>query len=419
MQLRVCRRLPDLNLSRNLTVSVVPPEGLQPPTSFEIQRYALCLHLLHRLQNLWLVDLSLRWALLGTRLSDGFRAHQCLCVPTHQIERPKQGVKGCIQYGRRSGLRQSRWIIWPPNPFFCTSPFHETKIQSDGVRPMDPLSAASSALAIIEISLRATKAIIEYTSDTRDASADRKILANESKILCRLLERLQSRVLHASKSNDQWLEAHGDLVRQFCRANEDLVATLNIDAISHETVTQSHSKAIWTAAKWSFTKSEVYAILERMSRLQLYANTLLLDDQYELVERINERQEETESRELKTEVLGWLTPLEMTQTHAAISKRPEAGSGRWFLTSYQFRAWQTGAQPILWCPGIRRCSIYAYSSRSKELMSMDSWCWKDSHEVRENVLIWNKLLKIEAVSLMSICATKEQKRRLRAEILGS
>ena len=30
---------------------------------------------------------------------------------------------------------------------------------------------------------------------------------------------------------------------------------------------------------WSLNKSEVYSILERIARLQKYANTLLLDDQ--------------------------------------------------------------------------------------------------------------------------------------------
>lgn len=32
-------------------------------------------------------------------------------------------------------------------------------------------------------------------------------------------------------------------------------------------------------AKWSFSKSEVYSLLERITRLQQHANVLLVDDQ--------------------------------------------------------------------------------------------------------------------------------------------
>ncbi len=51
-------------------------------------------------------------------------------------------------------------------------------------------------------------------------------------------------------------------------------------------------KGVQTIAKWSFIKSEVYSMPERVTRLQLFANTLLLDEQHCLVERIETRQQD-------------------------------------------------------------------------------------------------------------------------------
>lgn len=109
-----------------------------------------------------------------------------------------------------------------------------------------------------------------------------------------------------------------------------------------------------TIVGWSFTKSEIYSMLERITRLQLYANTLLLDEQYSHVERIDTRQEIAQEKRQRSIILGSLTPLQVTTAHENISKRPEQGSGRWFLTSSKFRSWQSGAYKLLWCPGIRK-----------------------------------------------------------------
>jgi len=213
---------------------------------------------------------------------------------------------------------------------------------------------AANVLAVVEITLRTTSALVEYTSNTRSASADRKLLANESRVLFKLLERVQKRTSNADSDVQKWLEERQDLARQFSRACEDFAAVLKLDPTTAEPKSQSHSKALWNIATWSFTKNQVYTVLERITRLQLYANTLLLDDQHSLVERVNDRQQDAQLKELRSDILGWLTPLQMSKIHETISKRPEAGSGRWFLTSSQFRAWQAAEVNLLWCPGIRK-----------------------------------------------------------------
>ncbi len=220
---------------------------------------------------------------------------------------------------------------------------------------MEVLGAAATILQVAEVALRVTSALIEYSRNTRNASTDRRLLAEEAQSLYGLLESLRARAEKACPG-DPWLEQRTDLIHQFARAYDDLAATLNIDAITKQPEQRSRIKTIQAVAKWSFTKSEVYSMLERVTRLQLYANTLLLDEQYSLVEKIDNRQEAIQEEKQRSTILNWLTPLQTTVAHETISKRPEAGSGRWFLTSIRFREWQSGAFKSLWCPGIRKSS---------------------------------------------------------------
>lgn len=218
---------------------------------------------------------------------------------------------------------------------------------------MEAIGAAATILQVVDVALRTTHALIEYTRNTQNASSDRKALAEEVQSLSGLLERLRARA-ETSLLDDKWLRQRTDLVQQFARAYDDLATTLKINVNTKQPEQESRMKTMQTIARWSFTKTEIYSMLERITRLQLYANTLLLDEQYSHVERIDTRQEIAQERKQRSIIMGWLTPLQVTTTHENISKRPEQGSGRWFLTSSKFRSWQSGAYKLLWCPGIRK-----------------------------------------------------------------
>lgn len=155
---------------------------------------------------------------------------------------------------------------------------------------MEALGAAATVIQLADVALQVTSALIEYTRNTRNASADRRLLADETHTLQGLLERLRSRAERA-KPDDEWLAQRLNLIQQFALAYEDLATALKIDPHTKQPVQESRVKIIQTVAKWSFTKSEIYSTLERVTRLQLYANTLLLDEQYSLVQKIDNRQE--------------------------------------------------------------------------------------------------------------------------------
>jgi len=143
---------------------------------------------------------------------------------------------------------------------------------------MDPLSAVASVISLFDVALRTTSALIGFVQDTQNVSTDRKMLAEECLSLSRLLERLRDRAQNA-QSDGKWLDERKDILRQFQRAYDNLARSLKVDVTTGQLKPESRFKAIRTATKWSLTKSDVYSLLERVTRLQQHANTLLLEDQ--------------------------------------------------------------------------------------------------------------------------------------------
>lgn len=147
---------------------------------------------------------------------------------------------------------------------------------------MEPLSAAASIVGVVDVALKTTSALIKYARDTKHASSDRILLAEEAAFLTKLLERLRLRT-HESRHDEGWLKDHQDILRQFEAAYDDLAVTLKYDVTGGKLKEESRLRAARTAAKWSFTKSEIYSLLERVTRLQQYANMLLSDDQQSVI----------------------------------------------------------------------------------------------------------------------------------------
>jgi hypothetical protein len=69
------------------------------------------------------------------------------------------------------------------------------------------------------------------------------------------------------------------LVQQFQAACDDLAATLGFEPSTESLTVESQYRELRTKAKWFSTKKEVYVILERISRIEQHANTLLLTQQ--------------------------------------------------------------------------------------------------------------------------------------------
>lgn len=142
---------------------------------------------------------------------------------------------------------------------------------------MDPFTTTASIASLADVAIRTTASLVRYAKDTKNASSEKKFLSEEAQNLSRALQRLRSRA--GAANHEKWLSDHGDVVRQFEVAYDDLAQFLKIDLATGKRKEENRFTAFRTASTWSFTKFEVCSLLERIGRLQDYANTLLADDQ--------------------------------------------------------------------------------------------------------------------------------------------
>lgn len=142
---------------------------------------------------------------------------------------------------------------------------------------MDPVSLSGLAISCVQVAIQTTSAIIQYANDTRNAKTHIKLLANEAASLQAILRVIEDK-LKVSAADPQWILARTHVVRQFQTAYDDLAQMLQLDA-SGVPRRQSGARMVIETATWPFKKSEVYALLERITRIQQYANTFLLTDQ--------------------------------------------------------------------------------------------------------------------------------------------
>ncbi|KAI9714422.1 MAG: hypothetical protein M1820_000383 [Bogoriella megaspora] len=215
---------------------------------------------------------------------------------------------------------------------------------------MEPFSFTASVLGTTDIALRTSSALAKYVKNTHNASRERSLLAEEAHSLSKLLERIRDRA--NSVRDEQWLADHADIVKQFESAFQELASALKIDPTSGQPLPESRLKHLRSTAKWSFNRSEVYLLLQRVDRIRGYASSLLSDDQQLLVERLDQKYHETEEQRRRRQILDWLCPIQMSQIHQSISDRAGKGSGQWFLSSDSFGDWKTGLNNPLWCWGI-------------------------------------------------------------------
>ena len=159
------------------------------------------------------------------------------------------------------------------------------------VSNMDPLSIAGSLIVVIDRALQITSTLVYCAREIENVSADRmilvkdtlflsKILQRETRLLSQPLQQLRNQTLSAPHDKT-WITDHRDIVRQFVTAYDDLAMTLKIDVVSGKIKEESKTtlRAAHTTAKWSLCKSEIYSLLERITRLQQYAKALLVEEQ--------------------------------------------------------------------------------------------------------------------------------------------
>lgn len=106
---------------------------------------------------------------------------------------------------------------------------------------MEPISAISALVGLVDVALRTASALVEYTKNTQNASAERKLLAEEAHALSTVLERFRDRTQNA-RPGEKWLDTRKDLIRQFARAYDDLANSLKLRCIDGKAETRVSSE---------------------------------------------------------------------------------------------------------------------------------------------------------------------------------
>jgi hypothetical protein len=143
---------------------------------------------------------------------------------------------------------------------------------------MEPFTAAATVISVLDVSIRTISALVSYTRNTQGASKEQKLLADESAVLLDILKVLNERA-KSTAPGSAWFEERKGLTWQFKKALDELAAGLHLDPSTGSIKKESRLRTMRTAATWAFTKSDTYAILERISRLQQSSNTLMMHDQ--------------------------------------------------------------------------------------------------------------------------------------------
>ncbi|KAE8442846.1 hypothetical protein EG329_002588, partial [Mollisiaceae sp. DMI_Dod_QoI] len=204
---------------------------------------------------------------------------------------------------------------------------------------MDPLGAAASLIAIIQLSSN----VVNYIIGAAGASKERRRLREEI-IACELvLLQLQDQSDDANEERQprKSMPPAGvntplyRLERVLCEIKMKLEPKYRLD------------KAL-AALKWPFTAKEVEQLI---STIQCEKSLLQLELTNDCRKLLRDLRKSDVSREGRA-ILDWLSPTNYaSRQHHFISQRQE-GTGLWLLNSTEFKTWVKANNQTLFCPGI-------------------------------------------------------------------
>ncbi|KAI9661738.1 MAG: hypothetical protein M1821_008977 [Bathelium mastoideum] len=219
---------------------------------------------------------------------------------------------------------------------------------------MDPLSFAASIIAVVDLSHK----VVKYLIDVKDAPKECNQCAIEALNIENLLVSIQNR-LEGEQLDQPWfneiqkLNGPGGPLSQYQQALEQLRSKIGVQNALQKAKRQ---------LLWNMIKEEVASILAKMERLKSIVSALLENDHFKLSQEI---QKDTSSiREslpaLQTQIgdqqynaaMQWLSSIDFFTQRQDIMSRRQKGTVQWFLDSVEFGNWLQGPDKTLFCPGI-------------------------------------------------------------------
>lgn len=142
---------------------------------------------------------------------------------------------------------------------------------------MEVVGAAANVFSLVDVALRTTSVVISYAQQIAHSTEQRQLLANEASALYSTLEQLQSATATRC-ANPEWLVQHERVLLQMKACVAEMGSLLKLDPSKNVLLRESRYRALATTAKWPSTKADAYVLLQQISRLQSYSNSIVLHD---------------------------------------------------------------------------------------------------------------------------------------------
>lgn len=250
---------------------------------------------------------------------------------------------------------------------------------------MDPLSAAASVIAVLQLAAD----VVGYISAAKGASKEWRRLSYEI-LGCELVLEKIGEDLQLEPGNDD-----SDCTERL-KALEGIGGPLGrlwttLSFVKDKIEPQRGIRRAVSTLKWPFDAKEVGRIIAAVEREKALLNLALTSDSRRLIQEVKATSAESSKqitdllRDLEASsskalasvqesqatlhtgiaelrrhnddverdaVLDWLSPSNYPSQHADLLRRRQRGTGQWILDSAEYRGWLAAKERTLFCPGI-------------------------------------------------------------------
>lgn len=225
---------------------------------------------------------------------------------------------------------------------------------------MEVVGAASSIIAVLQITASVIRVSTEYIRDVKGATKSAESLRKELRDFRGILEEVEE---HAETERASGSAAE----MKFLKAIEEPLAERKLMLIQTENklVGSGKVKTLGKALLWPFKEKENERIIVSLRSFKESFHLALSLDSTALVKDIWRDVKDlslANDDKHKREVLKWLDAIDTGLNHSMARKKHHHDTGAWFVDSEDFTAWCANPGAFMWLYGIPGCGKTVLSS---------------------------------------------------------
>ncbi|KAI9737778.1 MAG: hypothetical protein M1834_009146 [Cirrosporium novae-zelandiae] len=212
---------------------------------------------------------------------------------------------------------------------------------------MDPLSAASSIIAVLQL----TGTVVKYLNGVKNASSAIKALLLEVSTVQGILTSIKD---IGNEAKQTWIS--NDLIPDLIKLLKGLEKKL---APVQQATGLRRAK---NKLAWPFKEGDFKVTLASVERLKLFFRLALQTDHFKDtqlgIERLQINTQDIRSRQIDMErrdILKWLSSYDVSANHNAACNKHEPTTRSWFFQLEEFKSWKGGSGGMIWIHGIPGC----------------------------------------------------------------